>query len=628
MGRSSRTSLAVIALVLAAVALLSVNLAARQGLKLARADLTQNGLFTISDSTKQVLGRLEDPVTLRLYYSKALGARAPNYGQYAERVSNLLSVYSDLSHGKLTFETVDPEPFSDAEDRAVAAGLQGVSLGEGQDTAYLGLVGTNSTDDREVISFFSLERADFLEYDLTKMVLKLADPKRKVVGLLTDLPMQGGMDPQRGPQPAWLAMQQLEEFFTVKAVAPDAGEIPADVDLLLIVSPVSLSDKAAFAVDQFALKGKPVLAFADPYTELRPMGSPQLQAGSPLLKLLDAWGAKMEPGKVLADIAYARQVQYGSAVQPQVADYVAWMTLDKGTFDGKDALFSNIDRVVLASPGALEPAGEAGDRFKPLIQSSDRAMLVDASALMPPDPEKLLNDYKPGGKRLAFAARLSGDARTAFPEGAPKSEGASADTPASTAEAVKDGKINVIVVADADLLYDSFWAERRQLLGQTFVVPRANNIDLLLNALENLTGGAALSGLRGRGVEERPFTLVREIRQEAEAKYRAQEEALNQKLQETQKRLADIQSKTQDGQVMLSEDDKNAILNFRQEVVQTRQALRNVQHSLRRDIDRLEVWTTFLNTAALPIVIAIGGLGYLAVRRRRRAAGDRREGTA
>ncbi|MGE0214097.1 MAG: Gldg family protein, partial [Parvibaculaceae bacterium] len=474
---------------------------------------------------------------------------------------------------------------------------------------------------------FSLERADFLEYDLTKMVLKLADPKRKVVGLITDLPVQGGMDPQRGPQPAWLAMQQLEEFFTVKAIAADAAEIPADIDLLLVLSPINLSEKTAFVVDQFALKGKPVLAFVDPNTEIRPFGSPQLAAGNPLLKLLNAWGAKLEPGKVLGDIAYARQVQYGSATQPQVADYVVWMTLDKRAFDARDALFLNVDRIVLASPGALEPAADAGERFKPLVSSSERAMLIDAATLMPPDPEKLLSAYRPGGKSLAFAARLTGEAKTAFPDGAPKPEKAetNATTPAPTAEVVKDGKINVIVVADADILYDTFWAERRQLLGQNFVVPRANNVDLLLNAIENLTGGAALSGLRGRGVEERPFTLVREIRQEAEARYRAQEEALNQKLQETQKRLADIQSKIQGGQVMLSEDDKNAILNFRQEVVATRQALRNVQHALRQDIERLEFWTTFLNTAGLPIVIAIGGLGYLAVRRRKRAASDKTE---
>ncbi len=615
LSKLSRTCLAVLALVLAAVILLSVNLAARQGLKLARADLTDNGLYTISDSTRKVLGGLSDPITVRLYYTPTLGERAPTYGQYAERIRNLLSVYENLSGGKVVVETIEPEPFSDAEDRAVAAGLQGVSLGAGQDTAYLGIVGTNSTDDRQVIPFMALERADFLEFDLTKLVQKLSDPARKVVGLVTDLPMQGGMDPQRGPQPAWLVMQQLEEFYTVRPVSPDVAEIPADVDVLMIASSGGLSPKTAMAIDQFALKGKPVLAFVDPFSEVQSMGGGSgFKVDDPLAKLIESWGAKIDPGKVLGDIAYARQVQYGSAVQPKVADYVVWTTFDRGAFDTQDAVFSNVERIVLATPGALEPAPGAGDRFRPLIQSSERAMLIEEGTLTPPDPEKLLTAYVPDGKRHVLAARLIGEAKTAFPDGLPKEAGAPATPPAET---VKAGRVNVIAVADSDLLFDSFWAEERSIAGQRFVVPRSNNVDLMLNALDVLSGGEALSGLRGRGVEDRPFTLVREIRQDAEARYRKQEEALNQKLQETQNRLSQIQSKAQDGNIILTDEDKEAILNFRQDVVETRQELRDVQRALRQDIERLEFWVKFLNTAGLPLLIGVAGIGFLVMRRAR-----------
>jgi ABC-type uncharacterized transport system involved in gliding motility auxiliary subunit len=241
-------------------------------------------------------------------------------------------------------------------------------------------------------------------------------------------------------------------------------------------------------------------------------------------------------------------------------------------------------------------------------------MLIEEGALVAPDPEKLLAGYRPGGQPLVLAARLMGEAKTAFPDGPPKAEGEQAK-PAG--EQVKAGKVNAIVVADTDLLYDTFWAEAREIAGQRFVVPRANNVDLLLNALENLSGGAALSGLRGRGVEERPFTLVRKIRQEAEARFRKQEEALNQKLEQAQSRLSEIQSKSQDGKIMLSEEDKQAILGFRQEIVAIRQDLRGVQRALRQDIERLEFWVKFLNTAGLPLLIGFGGLGFLALKRSR-----------
>ena len=285
----SRPARAAIALALAAITLVSVNLLAREGLRHWRADITESGLYTISDATRQVLDGLEDPIALRFYYSRQIGDRVPTYAQYADRIRNLLSLYDSLAGGKLRVEYFDPRPFSDEEDRAVAAGLRGVSLGDGQTSVYLGLVASNLTDDQQVIAFFTLDRADFLEYDLTRLIHALAEPKRKVVGLITGLAIAGTMDPQTGqPVPAWLVYQQMSEFFDVKAVSADMAEVPGDVDVLVIVAPDKLTDQAAFAIDQFALSGKPVLVFADPFSELRQVNKSALKDGDGLLRLLKA----------------------------------------------------------------------------------------------------------------------------------------------------------------------------------------------------------------------------------------------------------------------------------------------------------------------------------------------------
>jgi ABC-type uncharacterized transport system involved in gliding motility auxiliary subunit len=611
----SRTVRATLVLALAAVTLVSVNLLAREALRHWRVDLTSSGLYTVSEATRRVLSGLDDAVTLRLYYSREIGDRVPSYGQHAERVRNLLALYESLGNGKLTVETYDPRPFSDEEDRAVAAGLQGASLGDGQGSVYLGLVGTNSTDDQEVIGFFTLERADFLEYDLTKLVHKLAEPKRKVVGLLTGLPLAGGMDPQGGPIPPWLVYQQVAEFFQVKAVSADMAEVPADVDLLLIVAPDKLTERAAYAIDQFALSGEPVLVFADPFSEVRRGEPSALADGDPLLKLLKAWGATVAPKTVVGDIDHARRVQYSAQGQPVVANYVVWMNFDRENLDREDAIFSNIEHLVVATPGVVAPVEGAGTTFTPLITTSANATLIEDDRLVMPDPAQLLQSYKPAGKAFALAARLGGEAKTAFPDGPPKDEEGKAAAPA---EALKGGRINVVVVADADLLYDSFWAEAREVLGQRLVLPRAHNADFLINALENLSGGFALSGLRGRGIEERPFRLIADMRREAEGRYRAQEQALKEKLEETQKKLAEIQSKAQDGRVVLSEEDKEAILGFRQDVVANRQELRAVQAALREDIERLEMRVKFINTAGIPLLVGAGLIVFVLARRLRR----------
>jgi len=612
----SRASRVAIALALAAITLVSVNLFATESLQQWRADATQGGLYTISKATRKVLSHLQDTITLRFYYSRAIGNQVPTYAQYAERIRNLLQLYQSLSNGKLRVEYYDPKPFTEDEDRAVAAGLQGVTLGNGQTQVYLGLVGTNLTDNQQVIPFFNLDRSDFLEYDLTKLIYKLAEPKRKVVGIITGLPLMGSMNPQTGrPIPPWLVYQQMIDFFTVKAISADMKVVPPDVDVLLVVSPNKLTEQAAYAIDQFALLGKPVLVFADAFSETGRVRHSTLAKGDALERLFKSWGITIAPDKAVGDITHARRVQYQVNGQPTITSYVMWMNFDKSSFNPSDAMFANVDRLVIASPGAITRVGGAKTAVTPLIRTSDKAMLIDDKELEQPNPIKLLQGYRPAGKPFTLAARITGEAKSAFPDGPPV-----ADTAAkmSTAKGLKSGKIHVVVVADSDLLYDSFWAQTRQVMGQKVVLPHANNSDFLLNALENLSGGEALAGLRGRGVEARPFTLINDMQRAAEGKYRARQQALNDKLAQTEKKIKEIRSRAQGATVVLSDADKQAILGFRHDVLQIRSQLRGVQAALRADIQRLETEVKFVNIAGVPLIIIIGLALYALVRRSRR----------
>ncbi len=623
----SRQQLTWSAIALAAIVLASLNMLAGETLRSWRADLTAGNLFTISQSTRDVLAGLEEPVTIKFYYSRALGDLAPVYGAHAQRVRGLLQLYEDLAGGMLELQVIDPQPLSDDEDRAVAAGLRGAPLGEGTGTGYLGIVGTNSTDNQQVISFLSTERQDFLEYDLTKLIHQLSDPARKTVGLITSLGLAGGFDPQRGRIPAWMVHQQMTEFFDVETIDAGTAEIPEKIDVLLLAAPGELSKAMVYAIDQFALSGKPVVAFLDVFPETSPQKLAQLEEGEPIHDLLKAWGVSLSAGKVVGDIQHARRVQFAAGGQPQVASYVVWLNMDAISLDKGSSFFSSVEHLVMASPTSFSPVPEAGTTFQPLILTSPEAMLIDAIEMRIPDPLRLMQNYKPGGQSLVLAARVSGNATTAFSDGAPAletAEGEQSEPPSANssdqeaAEHLKGGKVNVVLVGDADMLFDSFWADVRQLLGQQFIVPHANNVDFLLNILENVSGGTALADLRGRGIKQRPFTLVQNIRQKAETKYRQREQALNTKLEETQKKLDEIQSRAQDGKVILSDEDKQAILGFRSEFVSIRKDLREVQKALRRDIERLGLWVKAINIAGVPALIGLAGIGIALSRRRRR----------
>jgi ABC-type uncharacterized transport system involved in gliding motility auxiliary subunit len=657
--RMSSRSLAWWGIAMAGILLLTTNLIVGDWFRNWRADLTEDGLFTISPSTRKVLSSIDEPVTMKVYYTKALGEQAPAYGQHFQRVRTLLERYRDMSGGKLRLSFINPQAFSDAEDRAVGSGLKGIRLNSEGDMAYFGLVATNTTDHVERIDFFAPERERFLEYDLTKLVNALSRPKKKVVGLITGLPLEGApANPMTGgrPQPAWAILGQIREFFELKTLQQDAKEIPAEIDTLMLVQPNGLTPEAALAIDQFALKGGRILAFVDPVPEIGRVFArgQQVPPITEMGKLLDGWGIKLDRSKVAADIAQARRVQFGGrdGQQASVTEYVVWLQLDKRAIDANESVAAMVERVNSASMGALSVAEGSSLRLQPILQTTERGSIVDADKVsLSPDPLGLLRGYQPGGQRLVLAARFNGDVKTAFPngieppkpeakDGEKKDEAAKPDVskatekkdgenkdgeqkaaeakpqPTGTPPPLVNGKLNAIVIADSDLLHDQFWLDERDFLGQRIQIPLAHNAVLVMNALENLTGGEALRDLRGRGVKQRPFTVVDEIKRDAEKQFREKEQQLQARLKQTQEKLEGIQQKGEGGNVILTDKDRETIEKFKADMLATRRELRDVKLALNQDIDRLGTTLKFINIAAVPLLIGLGAIGLAIFRRR------------
>jgi ABC-type uncharacterized transport system involved in gliding motility auxiliary subunit len=599
LGGMTRRRMAWTALGLGAVILLSVNLIASLGLKNVKTDLTEDRLFTISDGTREILRSIDEPITTRLYFSRRLAELAPEQSRYFQRVKALFEQYRDLSGGKLQLAVLDPEPFSDAEDRAVAAGLRGVRLNAEGELGYFGLVATNSTDATEVVPFFSPDRETFLEYDVTKLIYNLANPKKRVVGLMSGLPLDGGetdMPMGKRPQKPWMIMSQIREIFEVRDVAQTAAEIPSGIDVLMVVQPTALTEEAAYAIDQYALKGGKVLVFIDPVTETNQFA------------MLKAPGeGRRRLAKVLESCG-----------------------LDERNINKDDVLAAGIEVLNVASAGFLERADGATTNVQPFLKTSPDASVVGAEKMgMGADPLNLLRSYVPGGKELTLAARLSGEAKSAFPNGKPAAEpeksdvekadanqpaaAAKSEAPETDANFVAKGTINAIVVADADMLADQFWVSRQEMFGQEAVMPTAHNSAFVLSALENLSGSNALIALRGRGVNERPFTWVEELRRNAERQYREKEQALEARLKSAQDELAKLQSSGASG-IVMSQKERDAMEQFRSVMLETRRELREVKRALRSDIDALDGWLKFANIALVPLMIVFGGLGYTVLR--------------
>jgi ABC-type uncharacterized transport system involved in gliding motility auxiliary subunit len=601
--------------VLAVLLFLSLTVLADRYLRAVKLDLTDEGLYTLSDGTQGVLQEIEEPITLTFYFSRSLATPYPQLLSYGKRVEDMLRAFAAENPGRIHLSIVDPEPFSEAEDDAVAAGLRGVPLLD-RSTLYMCVVATNTLDGEGAIPFFTEEREKFLEYDLVKLITSLDTDPRPRLALLTQLPMQfGAGGPQammQGRSQPYVVYEQLQEFFTVEEMEPGFTEIPAETEVLMLVHPPELNEDQLFAIDQYVLRGGRALIFLDPHSEALDPRATAPNASS-LGPLLTAWGVSMPDGKVVGDAAQAQRVQMGGYGPDSVKDYVFWLSVSGDFLNADDVVTGAIDNINLASAGVLEPVQGATTQFTPLMSTSTVAMLYDASrAVGLPDPDALLRDLEPTGQSYALAARVSGKASTAFPERVANT-GAPSANPATA-----EGEINLVLASDSDLFDDRFWVQLQELLGQRIVVPLAGNGSFVLNLADHIAGSEALLELRGRGISKRPFEVVDMLRREAEAKYLAEEQRLQDDLAAMEDRLAQLEGAEGDSGV-LSLDSEAEKERFRTQLLETRRALREVNRSLRADIETLGSWLAVLNIALVPFLLIVFALMRVYVRRRRAA---------
>ena len=620
----SRRTYAIAAIVLTAIIFVALNIAADATFTTERLDLTQTGAFTLAKGTKNIIAKIQDPITLKFFYSKKVAADYAQINVYAGRVHDLLEEYAARSHGKIILEDVDAEPFTPAEDEASADGLSGAPTESG-DTVYFGLVGSNTIAGREIVPFFSQDREPYLEYDITSLIYRLSTPQKPVLGIITSLPLDTGaggmMAAMQGQSQPFMIYQELNQTYTTKMLDPGFTSIPRDIGVLMIAHPGNLTPQQNYAIDQFVLGGGRALVFVDPNAELmgasQPGGEPAGPAASDLPQLFRAWGVAYNPGKVLGDRLRAQAVQVQSESGPAVVRYPIWLQLTTGDFDGKDQVTANLQTLNLASVGALSQAKGATTIFTPLVSSSNEASLLDSMDVkMNPRPQDLMQQIEPTGQRYAIAARISGPAKTAFPKGVPGAVGPRL--------MVSRGPINVIVMADSDIFDDKFWVHVENLYGKKMAAPFADNAAFVLNAVENLTGSDDLISLRTRAANNRPFVVVQKMQAEAQAEFQQQADALKQQLTDTEARLHALeQGGSTNGQpassLTLTPDQQAEIERFKRQLIQTRTDLRDVQSNLRGNIDLLGSVLAFVNIWLVPILVSLFALVLAVLRRRRRA---------
>ena len=620
----NRSTLGGSALLALALLLIGLTVLFDHALRGWRLDLTANHLYTTAPGSDRILKSLKEPINLYFFYSEKPATQMPDIATYGVRVREFLEEIVARSGGKVRLHVVDPQPFSEDEDRASELGVHGRPLDAAGNQLYFGLAGTNSTDGHQAIEFFDPKKEEFLEYDVVKLIYQLASPKKPVVGWLSSLPMTTGFDQQTGQmREPWAIYSQAQQLFDVRPVDAASGKIDPDVNVLVIAHPKNLTAAMQFAIDQYALRGGHIAMFVDPLADAdqsgadpqNPMAAMQADKSSQPGPLLAAWGVQFNPKQVVADRGHALQVSTRQSDSPVL--HLGILGLNSSDFTRGDVITAGLSSVNVATAGNLEPMKDTKTKFEPLLVSStDAALLPVERFAMLFDPNTLRDGFKPTGKRYTMGARVVGNVKTAFPAGPP----AGVTLPAGQSALKESAKpLNLVVFADTDMLTDYLWVHAQSVFGQRVEQVFANNGDLVLNTLDNLAGSADLISVRGRASFSRPFDRVEQLRHVADDQFRAKERELEQQLRDTEEKLTALQSRRNDKSAMiLSPEQEKELDNFQDEKLRIRKELRAVRAGLDKDIKGLGNELKIVNIIVVPIVFAVVALLIGLWRRRQR----------
>ena len=614
-----------------------------------RIDLTQDDLYSLSPGTKNIVSNLQGPLEIMFFYSESATEDTPQIRTYANRVQELLREIVIASNNRISLSIIDPQPFSEEEDLATQFGIQAVPISQGAPGIYFGLV-VAQPEDREInpqgraaetLPLIWPELEQFLEYEFMKLITKVNQPDLQVVGLLTELDIDGGFDPVAGQATAqWMIMDIIRQLYAVQRVDKSAGEIDEEIDILMIVHPQGLSEQMLYAIDQFVMRGGKTMVFLDPNADSMVSRTQQgnlIPAGmsSELPGLLEAWGIEFPREKVLTDNELALRVSMGQGQRPIA--HLGMLGAQRNFLTQSDSVTSRLETINMSSPGVIRQAAGASTRFEALIVSSSDSMLMDAGLLEDvTDPSILFDEFVSEGISHTIAARISGVIETAFPDGRPIVEvealdeeiaaldeedtAAAEEEPTPEHLGSSNSEVNILVFADTDMLGDRMWVQVGQFMGQRIPRPFSNNGDMVINALDNLSGGADLSSIRGRGTYSRPFTKVIQLQRQADDRLRVEEAELLDRLAEAEAALAEL-NQDENGELIgqVTPEIQAEVDRFNEQMLETRRSLRDVQYQLTEDIEQLGANLKLINTALIPMLLSLLALllSYLRAKRRK-----------
>ena len=604
----------------------------------ARADLTADRTFTLSAGSKQIVTRLDEPVTLEFFVSRSDVKLRPYLESYSRRIETLLREYVAASGGKVKLVVTDPRPDTKEEQRAQRHGIAAMRAAQG--SAYLGLT-AQQADTVKALPMLDPSRERFLEFDLSKLIASATRLDRPKLAFISSLPISNQI-PQGGeqqPGPADLLLAELSQSYEVITLNTTASELPKDVAVVALVHAHHIDEQLAYAIDQFLLQGGAVFAAVDPLSRIQKfsqgnmpfMMAPMALTAASDPALLRAWGVNVDLDAVTGDAASSVSIRSsrGDAVQYQPA-----FAAGNAAFSKDSPLTSDLRELAFMEAGSigLISGAETRLKFEPLVTMSGPGMgAVDVGSANAGPFEKVAVAFKPDGKSRVVVASVFGEFVSAFPKGAPapgKPEPTPPGQPPKPAakplpgpHLAKSAKpARLFVVADSDFMMDPFTVRQRQVGGQAAMEPINDNLGFVVSALETLGGSDELVSLRSKGTSLRPFKKVQELERVAQLRYQAKLDEIERRLEEANMKITELSKQTGGVTakgIVITPEMQREIEKFQTVADQLSEERRVIRRGLSEDVNSLGRRLQVLNLLAGPALALLFGLLYTLARRRK-----------
>lgn len=596
----------------AVILMIGTNTLVNSYLNSQRLDLTEEKMYTISTGTIETLKSIDEPITIKFYFTDRLGENYPPFKLFADRIKTMLKRYQEISEGKIIVSLYNPEPFTEIEEQALADNIRGIPLNESGEYGYFGIRAYNKADDVEVIPFMDIEREEFLEYDLTSRIFSLARENKPKIGFITGLGIDGVLDSQGGAVQPWKVMGQINEFFDVVTLLnynedPNGlKSIPSDIQALFIVQPLNFSDQALYTIDQFVLKGGSVFIALDPNTTV----AAGIQYDKRFDYLLEKWGLRIIPNVVAGDLKLARPAQVGDRGDRVYSNYLALLGVTKEYINQNDPIVSGVDLLNMTTAGIIEKLPDGITDVSSIFTTSEQSMTINKEEVRDnPDLNKLLRDFEASNNNYNLSVRIKGEVESVL-------DNLEVDNLSSfnLDEHIETGNVNAIIVADVDFMEDQFWVNVKEYFAEELLTPFANNAAFVVNSLENLSDASTLASLRARGVMDRPFTLINNLELESERIFREKERSLANEMSALQNRMRELEQKA-GGSVMLGQEDLDAFNDFREKAQNVQVELRNIKLELAQELESLNNTIKISNIAGIPAIFVTFGILFWLLRK-------------